>query len=470
MKLNLLREENCMKCNNCGAENPAGSKFCGSCGQPMAAEQSSQQADPLAQQPQQQHQQPKQTFSMPQTGKAAPLPKTALIGAGVGVVALIGVGSIVVHNGNTINLNKYITVESSGYNGYGSVQATIDWDAIEKKYGSKISYTSDAKKEYGSWLNLTTPVEILEGDVDVVFDQSTQRLSNGDKLEYTIEVNDEVAKYLKCKLKYKGGSYTVSDLEEVDTFDAFADLDVEFSGIAPDGKANLNYTGTLMHSYDFSCDKTSELSNGDVVTVSIDEGTAESYVQTIGQVPAELEKTYTVEGLESYLMHTSEIDDAALQSMQDQASDVYNAYVAQNWHEGESLDSLDYIGNYLLTAKNTNTSSYDTNKLYLVYKVKVHNTYANDYGSYDQVNTLYWCISFHNLKVGQDGSVTVDISDYDTTAWKDVEIDSGVNEYSWGYSHKWNYHAYATLDDLYKDAVTRNIEAFNHEDNVTDNA
>ena len=169
--------------------------------------------------------------------------KTALIGAGAGVAALLVIGSIVIHNGNTINLNKYVTIESSGYNGYGSVYATSAWDAIEKKYGSRISFTSDAKKEYGGILSWTTPIEVLQGDVDV-----------------------------------------------------------EFSGISPDGKANLNYTGTMMHSYDFSCDKTSGLSNGDVVTVTIDE--------------------------------------AALQSMQARASDVYNAYAANNWDESETLDEL----------------------------------------------------------------------------------------------------------------------------------
>lgn len=473
-----------MKCRNCGYENAADAKFCGECGMPLNVDTQQAAGAPRAEETPKMRPAgtPRKSVGagaapkvdMQQlAGKAKAVPKTALIGAGVGVAALLLIGGIVVHNGKTINLNKYITIESSGYNGYGSVYATIDWDAIEKKYGSKISFTSDAKKEYGEFLSWTTPIEVLQSDVDVEFEQDTRHLSNGDKLEYTIDVDDEIAKYLKCKLKYKAGSYTVSDLEEVDTFDAFADLDVEFSGISPDGKANLNYTGTKMHSYDFSCDKTSGLSNGDVVTVTIDEDTAASYVQSIGQIPAEFEKTYTVEGLESYLMHTSEIDEAALQSMQTQANDAYNAYVAKNWGEGESLESLDYIGMYLLTRKDTSTYSYSTiNTLYLVYKVKVHNTYSSDYGSYDQANTFYWYISFDNLMVGQDGSVSVNLSDYNTAwnTWNTVTMDSGVNEYSWGYSHRWNYTGYATLDDLYKDAVTQNIDAFNHEDNVTDNA
>ncbi len=471
-----------MKCKNCGTENGAGARFCGECGMPLEAE--TQQQETAAKSESTPKMRPESATQKTGGAGAAPkvdmqqladkakaVPKTALIGAGVGVAALLVIGGIVIHNGNTINLNKYITIESSGYNGYGNVYATIDWDAIEKKYGSKVSFTSDAKKEYGGFLSMTTPIEVLQGDVDIEFDQNTWHLSNGDKLEYTIDVDDEVAKYLKCKLKYKAGSYTVSDLEEVATFDAFADLDVEFSGISPDGKANLNYTGSLMHSYDFSCDKTSGLSNGDVVTVTIDDATVESCVQSIGQIPAELEKTYTVEGLESYLMHTSEIDDAALQSMQAQASDVYNAHAANNFDESESLESLDYIGTYLLTPKDTKAYSYNImNKLYLVYKVRVRDTFSNDHDSYDQVNTVYWYISFHDLMVGQDGSVTVDLNDYGTPSDR-FTIDSGVVGNNWfGSNQTWYYYGYATLDELYKVAVTKNIDAFNHEDNVTENA
>ncbi len=107
--------------------------------------------------------------------------------------------------------------------------------------------------------------------------------------------------------------------------------------------------------------------------------------------------------------------------------------------------------------------------MYLVYKAKIHNTYSNEYGSYDQVNPVYWYISFENLMVGSDGSVTVDLSSYRTVN-AEVEVKSGVNEYIWGYNYGWRYDGYAALDDLYKDAVTKNIDAFNHEDNVTENA
>lgn len=123
-----------------------------------------------------------------------------------------------------------------------------------------------------------------------------------------------------------------------------------------------------------------------------------------------------------------------------------------------------------MTPKDTNAYSYNVmNKLYLVYKVGVRDTFSNDSGSYDQVNTVYWYISFHDLMVGQDGKVTVNLSDYGTPSDK-FTIDSGLRGNNWfGSNQAWYYHGYETLDELYKAAVTKNMDAFNHEDNVTDN-
>ena len=104
--------------------------------------------------------------------------------------------------------------------------------------------------------------------IRVKLDRS-DRLSNGDEIAYVWDVDEDFSKYIKCKIKYTDGSYGVSGLAEVETFDAFADLEVTFSGVGPDGKAELEYKGKELDSFDFGCDKEDGLSNGDTVTVSI---------------------------------------------------------------------------------------------------------------------------------------------------------------------------------------------------------
>ena len=457
-----------MFCGNCGAENTNGAKFCKGCGQPLKGDV---------------NQMPKMTppqgnagsgVSNAATGaskidvsqvadKIKAFPKKILIGACAAVVALIIVIVIAVNAGSTINLNEYLTIEAEGYDGYGKARVTIDWDAIEVKYGGKLSFTSQAKKEYGEFLNLMTPIDAIEGSVSVKLEEN-YNLSNGTPIAYKWDVDEDLSKYVKCKVKYKDDSYMVSGLTEVGSFDAFADLEAEFMGIAPNGYANFNYTGSEISYYDFNYDTTSGLSNGDTIKVTIDESRLEYYAEKLGKVPETLEKEYTVEGLSSYLTKISEINDEALTSMQQQAADVYNAYVAKDWADDSKLESLTYIGDYLLTVKNTDSYWGNYNTLYLVYKVQARNNYSNDGDTYNKVTDVYWYISFNNLMVESDGKVTVDVTNY-STPYDRFTIDSGVSS-GWWSTRTWQYYGYQTLDELYKKAVSQNIDTYNHEDNV----
>lgn len=395
-------------------------------------------------------------------GKIAAIPKKFLAGVGAAVIALIVIIVVAVNAGRTIDLNKYLMVEVSGYDGYGNATVTVDWDAIEEKYGSKIAFTGAARSEYGSALSLVTPADALQAGVKVDLDEKSS-LSNGQTITYTWTVDPELSKYLKCKVKYKEGTYTVNDLTEVGSFDAFADLEVEFSGVSPDGSANLNYTGSELNYYDFKADKLSGLSNGDVITVTIDESRIPYYAESLGKVPESAEKQYTVTGLKSYLMNLSEITEKDLAVMQQQAVDVYNAAVAKDWSKESHLESLTYVGDYLLTSKNTDTWG-SRNYLYLVYKVQARNEYSNGKESYNQVNEMYWYIRYRDLMIGEDGKLAVDVTDY-TTPYDTFIVDSGVSS-GWFGTQRWYYYGYETLEELYKQAVTTYIDTYNHQDNI----
>lgn len=438
-----------MFCGNCGTDNNKGAKFCKNCGKPLITGGESQ-VKPLM------------NLTSPVHG--IDLPKKLIAGVAVILVILIAIIFGVVNSGKTVKLDKYLTIEAEGYDGYGKAKATIDWDGIEKKYGSKVSFSSAARKEYGGLLSMMTPVDAMQDYVSVTLDQESG-LSNGDVISYTWNIDEELSKYVNCKIKQKDGKFKVTGLTEIGTFDAFADLTVEFTGIAPNGSANLNYTGSDMDSYDFVCDKTNGLSNGDTVTVSIDDSTLEDYAGSLGKIPAELEKEYQVEGLDSYVIKNEEIDDSSLETMQKQAEDVCRASVARDWDEGSSLEALTYIGNYLLSAKSSDSWNAN-NYLFLVYKAQVRNTYSNNGKSYDKTRDIYWYIRYTDLIAKADGTIDVDVTSYSTPDHR-VSVDSGIGSGWWG-TKSWYYYGYETLNALYRDAVTANADAYNHEDNVTE--
>lgn len=390
--------------------------------------------------------------------------KKAVYGAAAAAVVLAAVIAVSSNAGKTVNLNDYLEITAEGYDGFGSADITIDWGAIEEKYGTKLKFTKAAKAEYGQYASLISPMDVFRECVRVRLDEKSG-LSNGDEIAYTWVVDEDLTEYIDCKVKYKDGAYAVTGLEEVGTFDAFADLDVEFTGTAPFGKVSLEYTGSELSTYSFSCDKDDGLENGDTVTISIDSGKVESCAENFGRVPEQAEKEYKVEGLDAYASSLSDINEEALMAMQQQAVDEYNAKVAQNWSESSSLESLEYVGAILLKAKSGDIWG-DYNRLYLVYKAQARNTYSGDGGSYDEVHDVYWYIRYNNVSFAPDGTAKKDITDYETVNHR-FTVDSGINN-GWFSTARWDYSGYETYDDLYKAVVTSNLDSYNYETDISE--
>ncbi len=392
--------------------------------------------------------------------------KKLAVAGGVLVIAA-GAGMIFYNNSRTIQLDKYLVFETEGYNGYGNMNVSVDWKAIKSKYGSKLSFTKEAKEEYGKSIRSMKPIELLEDEIRVKLDEDSN-LSNGDSISYTWDVDEDLAGYVGCKFKYKEGTYQVSDLKELEKFDAFADLTVKFSGISPNGKAKIEYTGNELGNYCFDYESGKDLSNGDTVTVKINEsGIAESARN--GKIPAETEKEYTVSGLESIVTKLSEIDEESMEKMKQQGFDEWNAWVAKReWNEEEEIPGdISYMGAYLLTPKNGDSKE---NLLYLAYEIKIHDKYTDeDTGAaYDQLNKVYRYIRYENLVLDAERKVKLDDANYFAMYdWAESsEFDSGITD-SYGWRTKyWSYPGYESMNELYTKLVTANLGDYNHEDAV----
>lgn len=441
-----------MFCKHCGSENDDNTKFCRECGQPLEdrASQKEKEADHA----------PSEKKGSSLTDKIKALPKKVLMAVGAGAAIIMLLLFVVLGMEDSIDMNQYLTIEAEGYDGYGKLHAAINWDAVEEKYGEKLSFTEEAGKTFGGLISLMSPMDVLQDCVRVEL-ETYSGLSNGDTVAYTWKVDEDLANMLKCKIKCKDGSFSVSDLQQAETFDLFSQLEVEFTGTAPEGRASLTYTGTELRSDAFRCDKSRDLSNGDTITVSISDSNVELLAEQLGKVPESLEKQYTVQGLNSYVRKASEIDETALAEMQKQASDEYISHAAQ-WKEDKKLENLSYLGNYLLTSKDG-----AGNYLYLVYKASIRNYYADSQQTYDQVNEVYWYTRFENLMVNGDGKTEVDVRDY-STPYDSVYFDTSGND-SYG-AKRWSYYGYKTLEELYKDAIASKMDDYTCEDSINEAA
>ncbi|NLJ94413.1 MAG: hypothetical protein GX326_02805, partial [Clostridiaceae bacterium] len=222
----------------------------------------------------------------------------------------------------TIDLNKYATVEFTGYEGKGKPEINFDYVKFEQDHGEEIleyyeemfSFEFDSFSDYGVddvLGGLGDFGEILD---DAVADYSNNyfvnefasnllfygefdkdsELSNGETITYHWNLENQ-GDYLipdssKIKLKYEDIEATVEGLEQVKTFDPFEDLTVEFTGRNGLGKINLK-PDHIDNGLTYSAVNNGELSNGDEVTIEVEysyyyPGEDELYIEEHGQIPS----------------------------------------------------------------------------------------------------------------------------------------------------------------------------------------
>ena len=403
--------------------------------------------------------------------------------APIAAVAVVAAGGWAFANRTpTIDVSKYMTLSADGYNTVGKLNISFDTEKLEKDYGKQI--TTRFKKQMKNLKDDTYGLSSLtaslyDGYETDLFAETcatgsadkTKNLSNGDVVTYTWDDNsDEAEEAFGVKVKYSDITYTVSGLASVNTFDAFDGVDVEFSGISPDGRATVNSLPTAAEAQGlyYTLDENSGLSNGDTVTLTVHSNRDDfsDCIDKYGAMPQATEKTFTVEGLNEYVTSADTLSDSVLVSLQNQAEDVFKSYAAQRFSNGQTFKGMTYLGNYILTPKNKDSWG-DKDRIVLAYQVTVHHDYTSELNTtYDADDSFFWYITFNNVSKDADGNIASGLNDYDTPTTF-VKIDSGVQKYSFSSSTEtWEYYGYASLDSLYNAAVNQYVENYNHQDNV----
>ncbi len=458
-----------MYCNMCGAPLADDAKFCEHCG----AKVETVEADASSQQPQS----PPPAGSEPASGATVagikfPIKLSRnlwfiLGGAVVLIAALVILIVVLSSRSGKIDLNNYITITCSGYDSVGYASYEFDENAFLNDYGSKISFSKKAQNELGSWLtflDMNAAELLVEDCVGGTLDQ-TSSLSNGDVITFTWSCDDETAEeYFGVKLKYSDITYTVSELEEVGTFDPFAEIEIVYSGISPNGSAYVQNNSVSAPASDlsFELSPSSGLSNGMTVTVSISNIDMTYLAETYGLVPSATEKEYTVEGLSGYVTQLSEIPEETMGKLKSQVEDAIAAQAARDWDDGITLNSTTYLGSYLLVPKNSESSRYST-QLYMVYKIQVHEN-PEDTGV-DDVFEYYYYAYFTDLILLADGTCSVDLSDY-TTCGNRFSRELTWSDDSRDYTKTLYYYGYENLDSLFNNCVTAQIDEYTYETTV----
>lgn len=373
-----------------------------------------------------------------------------IIGACVALVLVLLI--VIALHKPTVNLNDYLKVTYGGYDGGGVAYTEMDWNSMKEDFENKISYKRGMAQTGGM-----TPIDIIMEYTNASIEGNNEKLSNGDKVSYTWKVDkDAIAKLIKCKIKYSDGSKKVSGLKEMELFDPFENLKVTFSGVEPNGEADIEYNGDMLSEYDFSCDKTSGLKNGDKIKVSLTED-AGYYVDQYNKAPSVLEKEYKVKNLGRYLSKIKEVDTDGMNSARAKAQKSISDMV-DYWSEDVTLDKVSYAGDYLQVAKDSD--DYTKNYYGVIYQINAH--IQPDGGQRKDV-VSYYSMKFENVIVGGDGKCEIDLDEYDVP-YDDFSVEVTSGDLSSG---SYSFDGYQTLEELKKNYVDEVADEFDCEWDVS---
>lgn len=441
-----------MFCRNCGSKNKDDAVFCGECGCKLIL-QPGEVPSPVTDNTMQN--QPVDfgkmitDFWKKIVDFVKRIPKKFKVLIGVGIIAIIALAVIYSEISSTINLDKYVEVVCEGYDGYGYAYASIDWQEIEKKYGSKIKYTKTARSEYGKWIMDYSPVQFLEERVPYPYFEKSDQLSNGDEITYTWDIDTkEITRYLDCKIKYSDKkTIKVKSLEQIAKFDPFEDVKVTFGGISPYAYAEFSYTGKELDEEDFDYDEMYELKEGDTVVVALN-GDLEYFIEKCGKLPSVSYKEYKVTGLDRYVTNISDIDEDAMDKAKKNSKEIVDEYI-EGFSSDIMVDKVTYVGNYLHTYNSNGVCTYSN--LGLVYKITSRVQASSDY---DAVKvTQFYDVNFGNVVSKADGSCEIAYEDY-STPYEYFEKKAYYGDYSFDYNY-YNFYGFETVDEL---VSTRNYD------------
>ena len=373
-----------------------------------------------------------------------------IIGACVALVLVLLI--VIALHKPTVNLNDYLKVTYGGYDGGGVAYTEIDWNSMKEDFENKISYKRGMAQTGGM-----TPIDIIMEYTNANIEGKNEKLSNGDKVSYTWKVDkDAIAKLIKCKIKYSDGSKKVSGLKEMELFDPFKNLKVTFSGVEPNGEADIEYNGDMLSEYDFTFDKTSGLKNGDKIKISLTED-AGYYVDQYNKAPSVLEKEYKVKNLGKYLSKIKEVDTDGMNFARAKAQKSISDMV-DYWSEDVTLDKVSYAGDYLQVAKDSD--DYTKNYYGVIYQINAH--IQPDGGQRKDV-VSYYSMKFENVIVGGDGKCEIDLDEYDVP-YDDFSVEVTSGDLSSG---SYSFDGYQTLEELKKNYVDEVADEFDCEWDVS---
>lgn len=370
--------------------------------------------------------------------------KKKIVVIGGAILLALAIFIFLISARKSVNMKDYITVSFSGLDGKGIAHLDVDYRALSQIADfSGENSGSESAIFTPMWPNALPEYAPLENAISCRLSMSDQ-LANGDTIYVDVTADQNRCKELGLKIKNQRIPIKVDGLTGTTTFDAFADIEITFEGIAPCATADLinNSRDEAAMSYNYILENSFGLRNGDIVTVTIDSDNLDEVAMQTGKIPAQLSKEYVVGGLNSYIDKLSQISDETMNSMIQEAENAFLTRRASYWED--AYVTLGQQGCYLFFS-DPDSDSVSGNQLFLVYTVTYHRQQED--GTPFEF-TYYRYTRFSNLYNDENGNTVVDMT-LPMVPRRKLTFTAPVN----GSERQIADFGYRTLAELYKDCL-----------------
>lgn len=336
------------------------------------------------------------------------------------MLAALAMAVVLTACGAKVDLKQYVTAEFDGANEHADIRVTVDYNAIAEA----VNKSNKGNGSLADSLNAQTLSNAISYSCD-----KAENISNGDTVTVTFTVPEELTKSYDFSVTNTTMTFKAENLPLLSKIDAFADVNVHFSGSAPFGTASVeNNSGSdFLQQVDFQLDKTENLSNGDTVTVT---AVYDDYLtETYGCIPESDTKTYTVEGLDSYMTSFDGLPDGALDEVHTDSRDRVESLIANkeqicgafiDWSTDTpdtyqvDTQNLKLYTSYLLVSKGADFGAKYSNRYIAVYHTTGSMSQKSWFG--DSYNgDMYIAVDYKDLKFDESGNLIVNLTDAEYT-------------------------------------------------------
>lgn len=349
----------------------------------------------------------------------------------------------------TVKLDDYVIITTEGYDTRGTATFEFDYDSFEIDYAGKIKgKNNDQIKQMGLLNGESVEKLLISQCVSMELDK-TSDLSNGDEITLKWDCDELMAEeYFGVEFEYSDIKYEVNDLVDMERFNPFEHITIEYRGIAPSAAASIivDDEDEIMPHVKFEYEQKYTLDNGEIFKVrAYISGTDDVIYEDKNIVLSPYEKEYKVEGLPILVQSYEDISEEALEEMKKTAEKAYIKHAEEYWCDYEKLQSFTYVGNYF-TDKPQSIISNAKNALYLVYRCEVLFK--------DTPVTYYYFCDCNNITIESDGSGK--LHSMRTREPSNKYRPEGISGFYYGYGSI--EEVYGDFNGWYGDKILDNIE------------